>query len=72
MLAVIGALLLGSAAYAHPQLKAASPAPGSAVSAPSMILGIAFSEGIVFTFSGADMTDAEGETNGKYSFEIKS
>ncbi len=63
----IGALAMGaaffvaSAADAHPQLKSAGPAPGSAVKTSPKALRIQFNEGLVLGFSGIEVTDAAGK-----------
>ena len=61
MVAILGALSLASVVEAHPQLKAAGPAPGSVVKASPKALRIQFNEGIVLGFSGIEVTDAAGQ-----------
>ncbi|WP_298671577.1 copper homeostasis periplasmic binding protein CopC [uncultured Sphingomonas sp.] len=59
---VAAALLVAPvAAYAHPKLVSATPAPGS-VAAPTATVQLVFSESLVAQFSGADlvMTDMPG------------
>lgn len=46
------------AAYAHPKLVSATPAPNS-VAAPTAQLQLVFSEGLVAQFSGADLVMTE-------------
>lgn len=48
-------------ANAHPQLKAAGPAPGSTVKASPKALRIQFSEGIELPLSGVEVTNEKGE-----------
>ena len=60
-MAVVAALLLGSAANAHPQLKSAGPAPGSVVTTSPKALRIQFNEGIVLSFSGIDLMNESGK-----------
>jgi copper resistance protein C len=57
----LAAALFASAADAHPQLKAAGPAPGSVVKASPKALRIQFNEGVVLGFSGIEVTNAAGE-----------
>jgi methionine-rich copper-binding protein CopC len=59
--AFAAALLVTSAVYAHPQLKAAGPAPGSVVKDSPKALRIQFNEGIVPGFSGVEITNEKGE-----------
>ena len=54
-------LSLPLAANAHPRLKAAGPAPGSAVVASPAALRIQFNEPIELLFSGIEVTNAKGE-----------
>lgn len=60
---IVAAVLLVApvAAYAHPKLVSATPAPNS-VAAPTAELKLVFSESLVAQFSGADlvMTDMPG------------
>lgn len=57
---LIAAVLLVApvAAYAHPKLVSATPAPNS-VAAPTARLQLVFSEGLVGQFSGADLVMTE-------------
>lgn len=57
---VVAAVLLVApvAAYAHPKLISATPAPNS-VAAPTARLQLVFSEGLVAQFSGADLVMTE-------------
>lgn len=56
---VAAALLVAPvAAYAHPKLVSATPAP-NAVAAPTARLQLVFSEGLVAQFSGADLVMTE-------------
>jgi methionine-rich copper-binding protein CopC len=59
--AAIAALFAVSAANAHPQLKAAGPAPGSVVNASPKALRIQFNEAIEIAFSGIEVTNEKGE-----------
>src|SRR5437762_13199674 len=61
MLAMAAAFSLASAADAHPQLRAAGPAPGSVVNESPKALRIQFNEGIVLGFSGIEVTTAAGQ-----------
>jgi methionine-rich copper-binding protein CopC len=61
IVAALAALAIASAADAHPQLKAAGPAPGSVVTASPKALRIQFNEGIVLGFSGLEITNASGQ-----------
>jgi len=58
---VIAGFCAVSAAYAHPQLKAAGPAPGSVVNASPKALRIQFNEAVVPAFSGLEITNEKGE-----------
>jgi len=57
---IVAAALLAFpvAAYAHPKLVSATPAPNSVV-APAAQLQLVFSEGLVAQFSGADLVMTE-------------
>jgi methionine-rich copper-binding protein CopC len=59
--AAIAALFTVSAADAHPQVKAAGPAPGSVVNASPKALRIQFNEAIEIGFSGVEITNEKGE-----------
>lgn len=54
----VALLVAPVAAYAHPKLVSATPAP-NAVSAPTARLQLVFSEGLVAQFSGADLVMTE-------------
>ena len=60
-LALTAGVVATSPAFAHPKLVSADPAPNAIVAAP-LRLQLAFSEGLVAQFSGADllMTDMPG------------
>lgn len=60
-LTLAAAALSATAASAHPKLLSANPAPNAVVTAPAR-LQLAFSEGLVAQFSGAElvMTDMPG------------
>jgi len=59
--AVLAAIVTASSADAHPQLKAAGPAPGSVVNASPKALRIQFNEAIEAGFSGIEITNEKGE-----------
>jgi hypothetical protein len=59
-LAAIAAFAAGTA-IAHPQLKAAGPAPGSVVKTSPKAIRIQFNEAVVLNFSGIELTDAGGQ-----------
>src|SRR6267378_384427 len=61
MVAILAALSFVSVADAHPQLKAAGPAPGSVVKASPKALRIQFNEGVVLAFSSVEVTNAAGQ-----------
>ena len=58
--AMIVASLLGSTAYAHPQLQSAEPAAGAVTSSPSQ-MKITFNESVVPQFSGVELKDQDGK-----------
>ena len=60
-LALGAVFFLAVSADAHPQLKAAGPAPGSVVNASPKAIRIQFNEGIVLAFSGIDVTNEAGQ-----------
>lgn len=55
---------LGGIAAAHPDLVAANPSPGAAVSARPTELRISFTEPLFVNFSGVVLTDARGKRIG--------
>ena len=55
------ATFIVSYADAHPQVKAAGPAPGSVVKDSPKAVRIQFNEAIVLGFSGIDLTNEKGE-----------
>lgn len=57
-IAAVMLLVAPVAAYAHPKLVSATPAP-NAVTAPTARLQLVFSEGLVAQFSGADLVMTE-------------
>jgi len=61
MAAALAAMFAASAADAHPQVKAAGPAPGSVVNASPKALRIQFNEAIEIGFSGVEVTNEKGE-----------
>jgi methionine-rich copper-binding protein CopC len=61
ILAAVAVLSLATAASAHPQVKSAGPAPGSAVTGSPKALRIQFNEGIELAFSGVEVTNGKGE-----------
>jgi len=64
ILAAVAAFAFVSLADAHPQLKAAGPAPGSVVNASPKALRIQFNEAIEVGFSGMEVTNEKGEKQG--------
>ena len=60
-LAVIAAGLFGGAAYAHPQLQAADPAPGSATATSPKQVRITFNENVIPQMSGVEVKDQTGK-----------
>ena len=57
----VAAFAFVSAADAHPQVKSAGPAPGSVVKTSPKAIRIEFSEAVVATFSGIELTNAGGQ-----------
>jgi len=59
--AVIAASLLGGAAYAHPQLQSADPAPGAATTTSPKQIRITFNENVIPKMSGVEVKDQTGK-----------
>ena len=59
--AVIAASLFVSAAYAHPQLQSADPAPGAATTTSPKQIRITFNENVIPKMSGAEVKDQTGK-----------
>jgi methionine-rich copper-binding protein CopC len=59
--AVLGALALSPAAWAHAKLVGADPAAGGEAKAGLVKLRLAFSEAVAAKLSGAALTDAAGQ-----------
>jgi methionine-rich copper-binding protein CopC len=58
--AMIVASLLGSTAYAHPELQSTEPAAGAVTSSPRQIK-ITFNESVIPQFSGVELKDQTGK-----------
>jgi copper resistance protein C len=59
--AVIVASLFGGAAYAHPQLQSADPAPGTATTTSPKQIRITFDENVIPKMSGVEVKDQTGK-----------
>jgi len=59
--AVFAASLFGGAAYAHPQLQSADPAPGAATTTSPKQISITFNENVIPQLSGVEMKDQTGK-----------
>jgi methionine-rich copper-binding protein CopC len=59
--AVIAASLFGGAAYAHPQLQSADPAPGAATTTAPKQIRITFDENVIPKMSGVEVKDQSGK-----------
>ena len=59
--AVIAASLFVSAAYAHPQLQSADPAPGAATPTSPKQIRITFNENVIPQMSGVEVRDQTGK-----------
>ena len=59
--AEIAASLLGGAAYAHPQLQSADPAPGAATTTSPKQIRITFNENVIPKMSGVEVKDQTGK-----------
>jgi methionine-rich copper-binding protein CopC len=57
----VASLFLGSAAYAHPELKSAEPAAGAAIKTSPKQIRITFNENVVPHFSGVQVKDQAGK-----------
>ena len=60
LLVVIGTTLSSALAYAHPHLKAATPAPGGVMNYSPRELRLTFSESLLPRFSAVQVTDQRG------------
>src|SRR5580704_3162889 len=61
VLAAVAATFMATVADAHPQLKAAGPAPGSVVTTSPRAIRIQFNEAVVANFSGVELVDQSGK-----------
>ena len=59
--AVFAASLFGGAAYAHPQLQSADPAPGAATTTSPKQIRITFNENVIPQMSGVEVKDQTGK-----------
>ena len=59
--AVIAAILYNSVAFAHPEMRSAEPAAGTATASPAQIK-ITFNENVLPQFSGVELKDHAGKT----------
>src|SRR3979490_2456057 len=59
--AVIAGSLFGGAAYAHPQLQSADPAPGAATTTAPKQIRITFDENVIPKMSGVEVKDQTGK-----------
>lgn len=59
---MIAASLLGSAAFAHPELQSAEPAAGAVAATSINQIKITFTEAVIPQFSGAEVKDQAGKT----------
>ena len=57
---VFAASLFGGAAYAHPQLQSADPAPGAATTTSPKQIRIMFDENVIPKMSGVEVKDQTG------------
>ena len=60
--AVIAMSLLGSAAYAHPELQSAEPAAGAAMMTSPKQIRVTFNENVIPQLSGVEVKDQTGKT----------
>jgi methionine-rich copper-binding protein CopC len=58
---VIAASMLGTAAFAHPELQSAEPAAGAAMTTSPKQIRITFNESVVPQFSGVEVKDQTGK-----------
>jgi copper resistance protein C len=58
---VIATGLFGAAAYAHPQLQSADPAPGAATTTSPKQIRITFNENVIPQMSGVEVKDQTGK-----------
>lgn len=59
--AVIAMSLLGSAAYAHPELQSAEPAAGAAMMTSPKQIRVTFNENVIPQLSGIEVKDQAGK-----------
>src|SRR6202163_4107095 len=59
--AAVAASLFGDAAYAHPQLQSADPAPGAATTTSPKQIRITFIENVIPQMSGVELKDQTGK-----------
>lgn len=59
--AAVAASLFGDAAYAHPQLQSADPAPGAATTTSPKQIRITFIENVIPQMSGVEVKDQTGK-----------
>jgi methionine-rich copper-binding protein CopC len=59
--AVIAMSLLGSAAYAHPELQSAEPAAGAAMMTSPKQIRVTFNENVIPQLSGIEVKDQTGK-----------
>jgi methionine-rich copper-binding protein CopC len=59
--AAVAASLFGHAAYAHPQLQSADPAPGAAATTSPKQIRITFIENVIPQMSGVEVKDQTGK-----------
>jgi hypothetical protein len=60
LLAAAAGIALCGSAFAHPMLRAATPAPNAVLTASPAEIRITFSEALVAAFSGLDLKDRSG------------
>ncbi len=60
-LALSAASLLGTAAYAHPELKVATPPVDGSAKSGVKEIRLSFSEGVILKFSGIELKDQNGK-----------
>ena len=58
---ILTASLLSRAAYAHPELQSADPAPGAATTASPKQIRITFNENVILKMSGVEVKDQTGK-----------
>src|SRR5882672_475578 len=58
---MLAASLLSGAAYAHPELQSADPAPGAATTTSPKQIRITFNENVITKMSGLEVKDQTGK-----------